>query len=184
MSDGKNKPTVTKFKFFWAHQDQEQEAWLRAMAAQGLYLVSVNPLCVWTFRRGAPADVVYRVDFNNRADDGFSQLMQDAGWKLAATTTGWQYWCTPVRNGREPEIFTDTASKVKKFQRLLALLVCSALPAFIVLVTIDKPSLPERLSMPSLVILGSIYIVYFLVLAYTVLRLLLRIRSVRTLRTA
>jgi hypothetical protein len=172
--------TGTRFKFFWAHQDHEQEAWLRDMAKQGLHLESVHPLCFWTFRRAAPRDVVYRVDFGNgRTDDGFSQLMQDAGWTLAATSTGWHYWCAPLANGREPEIFTDGASKVKKFQRLLGLLVCSALPMFIMLLITDKQSLPSQLSLPSLVIIGSIYIGYFLMLAYTVLRLLLRIRAVR-----
>jgi len=172
--------TVTRFKFFWAHQDHEQEAWLRDMAKQGLHLESVHPLCFWTFRRAAPRDVVYRVDFGNgRSDDGFSQLMQDAGWTLAATSPGWHYWCTPVTDGRAPEIFTDGASKVKKFQRLLGLLVCSALPMFIIVVITDKQSLPSQMSLPSLVIIGSIYIGYFLMLAYTVLRLLLRIRAVR-----
>jgi hypothetical protein len=123
--------TGTRFKFFWAHQDHEQEAWLRDMAKQGLHLESVH------------------------------------------------YWCAPLPNGREPEIFTDGASKVKKFQRLLGLLVCSALPMFIMLLITDKQSLPSQLSLPSLVIIGSIYIGYFLMLAYTVLRLLLRIRAVR-----
>lgn len=180
MNDDKNTVTITRFKFFWAHQDEEQEHWLRGMARQGLHLVDVNPFCFWTFRRGAPRDLVYRIDFGNGpGDDGFFQLMQDAGWTLAATTTGWQYWSTPVVNGRAPEIFTDSASKVKKFQRLLAVLLCSALPAFIMLITTDKGSLPLKLSMPTLVILGTVYFAYFLVLSYTVMRLLLRIRAVR-----
>jgi len=184
MSDDQDKSTITRFKLFWGHQDAEQEAWLRTMAKQGLHLVKVNPFCVWTFRRGAPADVVYRLDFGKgRADDGFSQLMQDAGWKLAATTTGWHYWCTPMANGREPEIFTDSASKVKKFERLLAILVCSALPAFVMLVMSDKQSLVSDLSTPSLVGVCIIYAAYFLTLAYAVVGLLLRIRAVRSPQT-
>lgn len=180
-----NDVTVTKFKFFRAHQDQEQEAWLRAMAQQGLHLVSVNPFCFWTFRRGVPRDLVYRLDFGHgRTDDGFAQLMEDAGWTLATTCTGWHYWCIPVTNGREPEIFTDGASKVKKFQRLLALLVCSALPAFIMVVTTDKGFLPSRLSLPSLVILSGIYIGLFAMLGYSALQLLLRIRAERALQRA
>jgi Protein of unknown function (DUF2812) len=173
-----SRSTVTRFKFFWAHQDQEQEAWLRAMAQQGLHLESVNPFCFWTFRRGAPRDVVYRLDFGRRrTDDGFAQLMEDAGWILATTCTGWHYWSIPVTDGREPEIFTDSASRVKKFQRLLALLVCSALPAFIMMLTTDKGSLPSRLSLPSLVLISSLYIGVFMALGYSVLRLLLRIRA-------
>lgn len=176
--------TITKFKVFWAHQDEEQEAWLRAMANQGLHLVRTNPFCFWTFRRGAPADVVYRVDFGgDRAKEDFKQLMEDAGWKLAATSAGWDYWCIPLADGRAPEIFTDGASRAKKFQRLLAILMCSALPAFIMLVTTDKHSVLAGLSTPSLVILGAIYGAYFVTLAYVVLRLLLRIRAVRAPRS-
>ena len=172
--------TVTTFKFFWAHQDQEQETWLRAMARQGLHLEKVNPLCFWTFRRSAPAEVVYRLDFSGaRADDGFSQLMQDAGWKRTATTVGWDYWCIPVVGSKEPEIFTDGASKAKKFERMLVLMLCSALPALVVLITTDKPSLVTRMSMPSLVIISALYAGFFLFLAYSVLRLLWRIREVR-----
>lgn len=177
--------TVTKFKFFWAHQDVEQEAWLRAMAQQGLHLEGVHPLCFWTFRRGAPRDLVYRIDFGHgRTKDGFSQLMEDSGWTLATTCTGCHYWCIPVTNGREPEIFTDSASKIKKFQRLLALLLCSFLPAFIVVLTTDIPSLPSKMSTLSLVLISSIYIGLFLTLAYSVVRLLLRIRAARDTRLA
>jgi hypothetical protein len=180
-----NGSTITKFKFFWAHQDREQEAWLRAMAQQGLHLERVNPLCFWTFRRGAPSDVAYRVDFgHHHADGGFFQLMQDAGWTLAASTMGWHYWCTPVTKDRAPHIFTDSASRIKRFQRQLGILVCSALPAFVVLVTTDKHSLPSKLSTPSLVLVSGLYIVLFLMLGYSVLRLLLRIRAERSLHPA
>jgi len=171
--------TVTRFKLFWAHQDEEQEAWLRAMARQGLHLVNVNPFGFWTFRRGAPADVVYRLDFSNQENAEFMQLMQDAGWKLAATTCGWHYWCTPLAGGRVPEIFSDGASKARIFQRVIALLVCSALPAFIMMILTKKGDIAANLSRPSLIILGTVYLTYFVFLAYTILRLLLRIRAVR-----
>jgi len=170
---------VTRFKLFWAHQDEEQEAWLRAMARQGLHLVDVNPFCFWTFRRGAPADMVYRLDFSNQQNAEFMHLMQDAGWKLAATSCGWHYWCIPLVGSRAPEIFTDGSSKARKFQRAVALLVCSALPAFMMMILTKKGDLAANLSLPSLIILGTIYLTYFAFLAYAVLRLLLRIRQVR-----
>lgn len=172
--------TITKFKFFWPHQDAEQEAWLRAMALQGLHLESVNPLCFWTFRRGAPADIVYRVDFSGAANkDDFKQLMQDAGWTLASQTSGWDYWCIPLINGREPEIFTDGMSKAKKFERALGFLAASALPAFVMLVITDKELVARELSLPFLIPIVMLYLGYFVFLTYTVLRLLLRIREVR-----
>lgn len=172
--------TVKKFKFFFAHQDEEQEAWLRSMAQQGLHLADVNPFCVWTFRRAAPADIVYRVDFSHANEDAsYRQLMQDAGWTLAATTVGWQYWSTKAVHGRAPELFTDNASKARKFKQLLSVLVCTAMPLFIMMVTSDKQRLMEQLSTPSLVALGLILSAYLLIMPYSILRLLVRVRELR-----
>lgn len=170
--------TVTKFKFFFAHQDEEQEAWLRSMAQQGLHLCKVNPFCFWTFRRGAPADVVYRLDFSKAvADPSFLQMMQDAGWTLAATTVGWQYWCTQAVGGRAPELFTDNASKARKFRQLLGVLLCTASPLIVMLATSDKHRIMEQLSLPSQAVLGTILALYVLVVPYSVLRLLMRLRE-------
>lgn len=172
--------TVTKFKFFFAHQDEEQEAWLRAMAQQGLHLVKVNPLCFWTFRRGEPADIVYRLDFPGaNQDPAFLQLMQDAGWTLAATTVGWHYWRTPAVRGKAPEMFTDNASKARKFRQLLALLAMSAMPMFVIFILMDKERVLSQLSMPFLVVLAAVVGLYLLTTGYAVLRILLRLRELR-----
>lgn len=172
--------TVRKFKFFFAHQDEEQEAWLRAMAQQGLHLADVNPLCVWTFRIGEKADIVYRVDFSQANEDAsYRQLMQDAGWTLAATTVGWQYWATRAVGGKAPELFTDNASKARKFRQLLAMLIGSATPLFVMTIVSDKQRLMEQLSTPSLVTLGLIVSAYLLVMPYSVVRLLARVRELK-----
>lgn len=173
--------TVTRFRFFFSHQDEAQEAWLRSMAQQGYHLVDVNPLCFWTFRIGAPADVVYRLDFpDTGSDPAFRQLMHDAGWSLAATTVGWHYWSTPAVGGRVPEIFTDNASKARKFKRVTAVLVTSGLPLFIVLVTTDKQLAYTQLSMPSLVIVGTIVSLYLVTAGYSVLRLRQRVSALES----
>ena len=171
---------VSTFKFFFAHQDEEQEAWLRAMANQGLHLVNVNPFCVWTFRRGAPADVAYRLDYSNAAGKAdFHQLMQDAGWKLAATTVGWEYWCTAVVNGRAPEIYTDSLSKTRKFQVLLAVLICTGMPVVIMLLNANKQAMFSGMSAPGRVIVGIVFALYLLLVPYTIVGLLRRIRQIR-----
>lgn len=172
--------TVTRFKWFWAHEDEEQEAWLRAQARQGLHLVDVNPFCVWTFRVGEPADIVYRLDFSSAARDGdFRQLMQDTGWTLAATTVGWQYWTTPAVNGKAPEIFTDNASKAQKFQRVLTALLTSAMPVFLWFVLFGGAKVLARLSLPFLVPIAAVMAIYLLTVPYAIVRLLIRLRQVR-----
>lgn len=170
--------TKTVFKFFWAHQDEAQEAWLRAMAQQGLHLVKVNPFCFWTFRRGEPADIVYRVDFPNASQDAaFQQLMHDAGWSLAATTVGWHYWRTQAVAGKAPELFSDNASKAQQFRHRLGVFVASAMPLFVILLLTDKQRALDQLSMPFLVPLCVALALYVLIMPYTILRLMLRIRQ-------
>ena len=139
---------VSIFKFFWADQDVAQEQWLRAMAKQGLHLKRLNALCVWTFEKGAPADVAYRIDFPSSNDQHFDQLLVDAGWEKAAVLMGWNYWRKPVEAGVEPEIFTDSASKIRKFKNVLAFTCVSMMPITVMLLTSDKAKLYEQVSQP------------------------------------
>jgi hypothetical protein len=179
--------TVTTFKLFWAHQDEQQEAWLRSQAQKGLHLVNVNPFCFWTFRRGEPADIVYRVNYSNSwAAHGsdFHQFMEDAGWQLAATTVGWQYWATPAVNGKAPEIFTDAPSKAKKFEHLLAWIIPWFLPSMLWFLIVDWQGMLARMSTRELVELGIIALIYLAVVPYAVLSLLMRLRQVRKGRPA
>ena len=134
---------VRVFKFFWADQDVAQEQWLRAMAKQGLHLKSLNALCVWTFEKGEPADMAYRVDFPSSNDKHFDQLLEDAGWEKAAVLLGWHYWRKPVEAGVEPEIFTDSASKTQKFKTVLAAICLSTMPITVMLLTSNKGKLYE-----------------------------------------
>jgi hypothetical protein len=137
---------VRVFKFFWADQDVAQEQWLRAMAKQGLHLKSLNPLCVWTFDKGEPADMAYRVDFPSTNDKHFDQLLEDAGWEKAAVLLGWHYWRKSVEAGVEPEIFTDSATKTQKFKNVLAALCLSMMPITVMLLTTNKGKLHEQVS--------------------------------------
>jgi hypothetical protein len=142
-----SRATVTRFKFFFPDQDVEQEQWLRAMALKGLHLQKLNMLQLWTFARGEPADMVYRVDFNNgSAKPDYRQLLEDAGWERAACLSGWQYWRTRSVDGRSPELFTDAASKAAKFKRLMTLLFVCSLPSVFLFAS---PSMRHALSSSS-----------------------------------
>ncbi len=170
--------TVRIFKLFWADEDEQQESWLRSMAQQGLHLVKVNPFCFWTFRRGEPADVVYRVDFPNASQDpAFRQLMADAGWTLAATTVGWHYWRIPAVAGKTLELFSDTASKATKFKQRLGLFVAASMPVFLTFFLFDMPSRLDQLSAPFLAFYCGSLLIFLLIMPYTILRLFLRVRE-------
>lgn len=150
--------TCTRFKFFFADQDVEQEQWLRAMALKGLHLKKLNVLQMWTFAKGEPADMVYRVDFNNEwQKPDYRQLLEDAGWERAACLTGWQYWRTKAVNGRSPELFTDSKSKAAKFNRLMLTLVVCCLPGAILFSTPELRHALSTLSMPFIALLVGIF---------------------------
>src|SRR4030065_2966772 len=50
------------------------------------------------------------------------QIFQDAGWNYVGEMSNWRYWRKRVVNGETPEIFTDNESKIRKYQRLLAIM--------------------------------------------------------------
>ena len=124
-----SKQLVRKFKWWWTWQDGMHEQWLQQQARAGLHLRSSDPLGVFmTFERGEPAEMAYRWDYPGLKDRQYAQLFADAGWEQAAEVAGWCCWRKPVLNGKAPEIFTDNASKVLKYQRSLGLLLACSLP--------------------------------------------------------
>lgn len=120
---------VSKFKFVWDDADHALERWLEEMARQGLHLHKVDCLrSRFVFQRGEPAEMAYRLDFQvRRISQDHIQLFVDAGWEHVDHSFGWQFWRAPVRAGRTPEIFTDTASRIRKYQRLLWLFAATFL---------------------------------------------------------
>lgn len=165
-----NHSTVRKLKLFFPHQDREQEQWLRAMAQQGLHLKNLNWLGVYTFTKGEPDDVVYRVDFNSDWNkDDYCRLFEDAGWEHRADVVGWQYWRKRAAGGREPEIYTDPESKVAKFRQIL-LILGMPIAFFILLALIEDP-------VPTHVVLSLI--VFAPLNGYMGIKVLQRMRQLR-----
>lgn len=163
--------TVSKYKWFWADQDIEQEQWLRSMARQGLHLKQVIAIR-WTFVKGNPADVVYRVDYSDKGKNSdYNRLLEDAGWECAASSAGWHYWRKAVVAGNAPEIFTDNKSKMTRFGRVLAITLLCGVPSALML-----PRMATELPMHDVVLFGVIYCT----LLYAAIRLLLRIRRLHT----
>ena len=176
--------TVSKFKFFWADQDQQQEQWLREMARQGLHLKSANNFFRWSFVKGEKADIVYRVDFSHEGkNSAYRRLFEDAGWELAAELTGWQYWRKSLVDGQAPEIFTDSESKIGKYRRVLGMLAGAILPTLLIFVVSDPERIASNLSLPFLIPLVAIMAVSIPCYLYTSFRLLRRIRTVRSAGT-
>ena len=126
-----------RFKWFWAWQDQKEEAWLHRMAQQGSHLVRVVIPAVYEFSHGEPADMIYRLDYPDVKKDDIAvylQLFQDAGWEHVDEGMGWYYFRKIADPESSNEILTDPESKILRFNRLLAfsiIIFCSLIATMV-----------------------------------------------------
>ena len=116
--------TITKYKWFWAWQDEKEESWLSEMALEGWHLKSLGFPGVYIFEAGTPRTDHYRLDFivDRKNYQSYLQLFKDAGWEHLGEMGGWQYFRTNAEGNTIPEIYTDSDSKALKYQRLLTYL--------------------------------------------------------------
>lgn len=127
--------TLRKFKWFWAWDDEKEEAWLTEMSKQGWHLSSANFGGSYYFRKGPEEEYAYRLDFQTdqtKSRQEYLQLFADAGWEHVSTMGGWQYFRKLYRTGESDEIYTDNHSKVAKYQRVMMLLVIF-LPVYMIM---------------------------------------------------
>jgi hypothetical protein len=167
--------TKRVFRWFWAWNDEQEEAWLTEMAQQGWHLCKPGVFGFYTFERGASRNVTYRLDFKTAGKDReeYLQLFADAGWEHVGEMGGWQYFRKEAAEGETPEIYTDKSSKIHKYQRLLLFLIIF-LPIYSVILTRVHSSSPDLLKALSLV-LGLFMLLY----AYAMVRIFLRILELR-----
>ena len=170
--------TMRKFKWFWAWQDDKEEAWLTEMAQSGWHLHALAGPLRYEFTAGEPRRDVYRMDYMiDRKDyQNYLQLFRDAGWEHLGEMGGWQYFRKTAREGEQPEIYTDNASKAAKYERLLSILVVF-MPIYIVLITRPLPveGLFSGLYFTGKV-LGTILVLFFSV---AMLKILQRVQQLK-----
>ena len=164
------KTTTRKFKWFWAWQDEAEEAWLRDMSQQGWHLSSVGIPTVYDFESGEPEDVVYRLDYPSYSKidkEDYQQLFKDAGWDYVGEMSGWYYFRKGAQPGEELEIYTDAESKISKYQRLLVFAAILTLPLFMAIINTRGG------------FLFFIIVPLFLIYIYMIIRILIRINQLK-----
>lgn len=166
--------TMTKFKWFWAWDDEKEEAWLREMSRQGWHLTSVSVPTIYKFEQGFAKDYVYRLDYIRDRKDyaNYLQLFNDSGWDHMGEMNGWQYFRKEALHGEELDIYSDNESKAKKYQRILLLLV------IILPLMINGLSIISRrngISEP----LGIIYLGLMFIYIFGITRILMRIGNLK-----
>lgn len=165
--------TMRKFHWFWPWNDEKEEEWLREMSGQGWHFKTVEPPGFYVFERGEPIDYVYRLDYLTGRDDmeNYQQLFEDAGWDYLGEMGGWQYFRQEVAQGKLQEIYTDNASKVKKYQRMMVFLIILVPVLISAMLLFGIGGIPEIMVFLTTIIL--------LTVAYALLRLMQRISQLR-----
>jgi Protein of unknown function (DUF2812) len=164
----KGPETKRVFHLFGAWNDRKEEAWLRGMAREGWHLEKIGVFS-YLFRKGEPADIVYRLDFQigkfNQKE--YLGLYRDAGWEHVGRSGAFYYFRTPAGGG-DPEIFTDTASRIQKYQRMLLLFLI----VFVVLFNSATNVLTRHQAGAFWIVVRSIQIGFTVLLVYGIVRLL------------
>ncbi|MCL1948470.1 MAG: DUF2812 domain-containing protein [Turicibacter sp.] len=174
------KKVVRKLFFVWNYE--KEEMWLNAMSAQGWQLKSVG-FARYEFESGEPREFQYRMEFlkwmpkTEQARD-YLAFVEDTGAEVVDTYFQWAYYRKPVTAG-EFEIFSDKASLIEHYKRLLFIFV----PLMLL-------NIPIQWLSGELVSSGADYLVFvrwtdyvnlavFLLLAVGVGTLCRRIRAIR-----
>ncbi|HEY9075251.1 MAG TPA: DUF2812 domain-containing protein [Anaerolineaceae bacterium] len=171
--------TLRKIKVFWAWEDDREEAWLRSMSLQGWHLASLPFPMVYTFTRGEPKDIVYRMDYKSSPNTDMADylsLFHDAGWEHIGRMASWQYFRKERTDDDLPEIYTDAESKIQKYRRLL--LILGVLSPLYLSSTIN---ISKRADDPLGMGLLIFMIVFALFYIYAIVRLWMRIRELQKL---
>jgi hypothetical protein len=118
--------TMVKHRWFWAWQDHKEEAWLESMAREGWHLKEVA-LLNYTFERGEPREVVYRLDFRPSKEMAeYVEFVRGAGWEYIGQMSSWLYFRAPAEESKTTELYTDAEGKIAKYQRVIGILVITS----------------------------------------------------------
>lgn len=170
--------TMRKFKFFFAWDDEKEEAWLHEMALNGWKLVTITFPGFYTFEEASPANTVYRLDFNSdsRNYPAYLRLFEDSGWEHVLAYGSWHYFRITTPYGEAPEIFNDNTSKIAKYQRVMLTLVV-LLPLFI-----SVGNDMHRSELILFQIVAGVRFAFLLLYIYAILMLIRRISQLKRLK--
>jgi hypothetical protein len=167
--------TKKEFHWFWAWDDEKEEAYLREMALGGWHFKAVTIPGYYTFEKGESRNDFYRLDIlsNYKDKENYLQLFEDAGWSHVGEYGSWQYFRKTAVEGEILEIFTDNESKQKKYGRILLYLIIF-MPIYTVLLT-----RVNEVSSTFYKIVTFVWFLFFLVYIYAMLMLIRRINQLK-----
>ncbi|EKN70711.1 hypothetical protein BABA_04699 [Neobacillus bataviensis LMG 21833] len=129
---------IKKRKLGWMYAPDKLEEWLENMEEQGYNLIRVSKTgTTFHFLIGHPRKVSYCADYQNIADESYSDIHRDAGWKRVFASFGslqkWSIWSREYSENEErPEIYTDKTNQLKHARKIAITYSCMFLPLIII----------------------------------------------------
>ena len=129
-----------EMKIFTLSEYEEEEQYLNQMARSGYLFEKVTLPGVYHFRKTAPVNMVYRIDFNPKKKedwDSYKQMYQDYGWTYIQDFNEYSYFCKVAEDEEEAnEIFSDNQSRIDMMDRIIrrkmlpivAIFLCCVIP--------------------------------------------------------
>ncbi|HCU56766.1 MAG TPA: hypothetical protein DF984_00805 [Anaerolineaceae bacterium] len=104
------------------------------------------------------------------------QYVTDAGWEHLGELGSWQYFCIPAEGDHQPEIYTDAASKIKKYERVLTILVIFQ-PIYLVVLNINNVlnHAPLWLTIGKLVL----WLIIVSAFSFSIVKIIMRIQELK-----
>ena len=119
----------TVVKVFFAWQEEKEEKWLREMSREGWHLNRVG-FFKYEFIKGKPINIIYKFGyrpFRSEKIDDYIMIFEEAGWEYIASFGGWYYFRTEADKDYSLELYSDNASKARKYNALrwFLIIVCA-----------------------------------------------------------
>lgn len=114
------------YKWFWAWQSEEEEAWLNRCSSLGLQLSDVS-FIRYAFDEGSPNAYRYRLELLENLPDhpesiAYIRFLEETGVEMIGRQFRWVY--LRKRTDQGPfDLFSDLDSKIRHLDRILKLLV-------------------------------------------------------------
>lgn len=123
-------------KVFWAWQSEEEEKWLNDMAADGWVLTDVG-FCRYEFDPCEKGEYQYKLEYlanlpKDKHSMKYISFVEETGAEYIGSVLKWVYFRKKVADGEDFEIYSDTKSKIKYFERLAGAIGGVGLANFII----------------------------------------------------
>ncbi len=119
---------LTVFKWWWGWNSDSVEEWLEQMEAKGLRLDKVTGIGTrFHFTEAEPKKVRYCIDFQEKLNREYIDLVHDDGWELIPMGSGW-YVFRKEYDEERPNLYTDLDSLLVRNKKLFSVILAGSIP--------------------------------------------------------